>query len=60
MFVKDINTKSIINTDDSVYKMILAKRETDRLNRHLQEQLHNIGNDFTDIRAQLKELINNK
>ena len=48
----------IINTDDSYYKAIVGQRESDKRSREVSEEVNNLKDELTQIKALLAQVIN--
>ena len=48
----------IINTDDSYYKAIVGQRESDKRSREVSQEVNNLKDELTQIKALLAQVIN--
>lgn len=48
----------IINTDDSYYRAIVGQRESDKRSRQVSEEVNNLKDELTQIKALLAQVIN--
>lgn len=48
----------IINTDDSYYRAIVGQRESDKRSREVSEEVNNLKDELTQIKALLAQVIN--
>lgn len=58
MFVKDPATGFVINTDESMYKTILAHRKSEKNARAVKDKVDTLESELRDIRALLKQVVN--
>jgi hypothetical protein len=56
-FVRD-SKGIIINNDDSYYKALLAQRESDKKAKQVSEEMGNLKDELTEIKALLAQVIN--
>lgn len=53
------NTRGIIiNTDESYYKAIVGQRQSDKRSREVSEEVSNLKDELTQIKALLAQVIN--
>jgi len=50
----------VINTDDAYYRAIVAQRESERQTRQLNEKVHSLESELTEIRSLLVQITNRK
>jgi ABC-type metal ion transport system substrate-binding protein len=60
MFVKDRNTKVIINNDDSAYNNILAMRQTQKDSEALLKNLNQLELEVCEIRELFQKFMKDK
>lgn len=48
----------IINNDDSYYRAIVAQRESDKRAKHVSQEVENLKDQLTEIKALLAQVIN--
>lgn len=58
MYVKDPSSGFIINTDESMYKTILAHRRSEKNARAVKDKVDTLESELRDIRALLKQVVN--
>ena len=59
MFIKD-SSGLVINTDDTHYKSIVARRNQKRQIEKLNSDMCNLNTELSEIKTILKELLNGK
>lgn len=60
MFVRDINSGMLINTDNSHYKAILSKRSEKKRAEALCTELDSLKSEMIEIKMLLQEVLNGK
>jgi hypothetical protein len=48
----------VINTDESYYKALLGQRESDKRSKEVSEEVNNLKDELTQIKALLAQVIN--
>jgi hypothetical protein len=56
MFSRDPVSKAVINTEDSYYKSILARRNDAAKNQQLQCELNELKDELSNIRMMLQQI----
>jgi hypothetical protein len=60
MFTRDPVSKAIINTEDSYYKAILARRQDQKKNNELESELDTLRNELSEIKELLLQVVSGK
>ena len=60
MFARDPVTKVVINTEDSYYKAILARRQDKKKNYELEREIKNLHSELAEIKELLKQVVSGK
>lgn len=59
-FVKDTNSKAIINVDNNALQSYKMRRDKAAKSKELEEDVQQLKSDIADIKMLLTQLINNK
>jgi hypothetical protein len=60
MFKKDPVSRVVINTEDSYYRSIVARRQDKKRIEELESQLSNVSEDLADIKNLLQQFLTGK
>jgi hypothetical protein len=60
MFKRDPMSKAVINTEDSYYRAIVARRHDKQRIEELESQLKDVSEDLTDIKNLLQQILSGK
>ncbi len=57
MFARDPVTKVVINTEDSYYKAILARRQDKKKNYELENEINGLRSELSEIKELLNQVL---
>ena len=60
MFARDPVSKIIINTEDSHYKAIVARRQDKKKNQELEAEIKDIRSELSEIKSLLQQVVSGK
>lgn len=60
MFARDPVTKVVINTEDSYYKAILARRQDKKKNYELENEINSLRSELSEIKDLLNQVLSGK
>lgn len=60
MFARDPVSKVVINTEDSYYKAILARRQDKKKNRELEAEISDLRSELSEIKTLLQQVVSGK
>jgi len=60
MFTRDPVSKAIINSEDSYYKAIVARRQDTKKNNELESELVSLRNELSNIKELLLQVVSGK
>jgi hypothetical protein len=60
MFARDPVTKVVINTEDSYYKAILARRQDKKKNYELENEISSLRSELSEIKDLLNQVLSGK
>lgn len=58
MYIRDPNSRAIINSDDGHYKAILARRADARKAAEVNNELNSLRNELDEIKQLLEQIVN--
>lgn len=60
MYARDPVTKVVINTEDSYYKAIVARRQDKKKNLELEGELKELRSELYEIKSLLQQVVSGK
>lgn len=60
MYARDPVSKVVINTEDSYYKAILARRQDKKKERKLEAEISDLRCELTEIKTLLQQVVSGK
>ena len=60
MFARDPVSKVVINTEDSYYKAIVARRQDKKKNQELEAEIKDIRSELSEIKSLLQQVVSGK
>ena len=60
MFARDPVTKVVINTEDSYYKALVARRQDKKKNQELEKELTDLREELSEIKSLLQQVVSGK
>lgn len=60
MFTRDPVTKIVINSEDSYYKAIVARRQDKKKNQELESEINNLREELTEIKTLLQQVVSGR
>lgn len=60
MFARDPVTKVVINTEDSYYKALVARRQDKKKNQQLEGEIKNLRSELSEIKELLQQVVSGK
>lgn len=60
MYARDPVTKVVINTEDSYYKAILARRQDKKKNYELENEMNSLRSELSEIKNLLNQVLSGK
>ena len=60
MFARDPVSKVVINTEDSYYKAIVARRQDKKKNQELEAEIKDLRSELSEIKSLLQQVVSGK
>lgn len=60
MYTRDPVSKIVINTEDSYYKAIVARRQDKMKNQELQNEINDLRSELSEIKTLLQQVVSGK
>jgi hypothetical protein len=60
MYTRDPVSKIVINSEDSYYKAIVARRQDKKKNQELESEIYELRNELTEIKTLLQQVVSGK
>lgn len=60
MYTRDPVSKVVINTEDSYYKALVARRQDKKKNQELEKEIVNLRDELSEIKSLLQQVVSGK
>ena len=60
MYARDPVSKAVINTEDSYYKAIVARRQDKKKNQKLEAEICDLRSELSEIKSLLQQVVSGK